>query len=80
MELDVPPLPTGCGALWGAFLELNQARASNGAGYCAISWRDVQAWQQVRRVELSGWELETIQVLDRIALKTLNRKPTKASA
>lgn len=74
----MPPRPAGCEALWGAFVEMNQGRASNGVGFCAISWQDLHAWQQVRRVELTDWELETIHLLDRVALATLNKKRPKA--
>lgn len=33
-----------------------------------ISYRDVLAWQQVSRIALTPWEVDTIMELDRAAL------------
>jgi hypothetical protein len=74
-ELHPSPLPDGCQLLWDSFIELHNSRGG-GMGPSPIGWRDLQAWQEVRRVTLSTWEIDTLMMLDRVAMTTLNEKKT----
>lgn len=72
-ELHPPPLPPGCQLVWDTFIELHNARGG-GMGPSPIAWRDVLAWQEVRGVQLTPWEVDTLMALDQVAMKTLNEK------
>lgn len=41
-------------------------------GASAIGWQDVQAWQTVRGVSLTPWEIDTLMAIDVVAIKTLS--------
>lgn len=41
-------------------------------GPAAISPASILAWQQLHRVRLTSWEVETIEMLDSIALPYLS--------
>lgn len=69
-ELQLPELPDGCHLIWNTFLELHNARASSGMGPSAIGWQDLLAWQRVRGVQLTTWEIDTLMAIDTLALKT----------
>jgi hypothetical protein len=70
-ELRIAPLPSGCKLLWDTFLELHNARGG-GMGPAPISWRDLHAWQEMRGVRLTPWEVDTVMAMDMEAMKTLN--------
>ena len=53
-------------------MELHNARSAGGMAAAAISWRDVLAWQEVRRVQLTPWEVDTLMAMDVEAMKFLN--------
>lgn len=59
-----PELPWELAHLWTAFLQLNQARGSNGFGPSALSFCEIEAWTRLMRWELRPWEVETLQRLD----------------
>lgn len=69
-------LPRGCRLLWDTFIELHNARGG-GMGPASIGWRDLQAWQDMRGVKLTPWEIDTVMAMDLEAMKTLNetKKP-----
>jgi hypothetical protein len=68
-ELELPAIPFGCLGLWNTFIELHNARQNTGLGMGALSLGDLVAWQALHRVELNPWEVETLQILDRVAVK-----------
>lgn len=72
-ELHLPVLPAGCKQLWDTFIELHNARGGTGmGGPLPIGWRDLQGWQDVRRVRLTPWEVDTLMAMDSVAVKTLS--------
>ena len=71
-ELQVPPVPPGAEALWQAFNELSGARVPGGMGIGPITLSEIAAWQDVFRVRLTPWEVETILAIDRAALTAVN--------
>lgn len=46
-------------------------------GLCAISQQEIQAWQANHRIRLTPWELEMIEVFDRIALEVSHKDDNK---
>ena len=72
---DAPPLPVGCGQLWSDFLELHGSRGSTGWGPQRITFADLRAWQEVRRVRLQPWEIDCIRRVDDIWLGEFAPKP-----
>ena len=67
--LEAPELPPSCAWLWSAFLQLNATRGSNGMGPSAIGPADLLAWQQLRGLELTPWEVDTLFALDNAAMR-----------
>ena len=55
------------------FLGLNQTRPNNGFGSGRIPPSEILAWQNLHRVQLTTWELDTITALDRVAMKSMNK-------
>lgn len=41
-------------------------------GPAPISWRDLSAWQDMRGVTLTPWEVDTLMAMDVEAMKTLS--------
>lgn len=79
-ELELPDMPPGMSTIWWAFLQLHAARASGGMGPCAISMSDVLAWQTLNGVELTPFEVDTLQALDGVAIRALAPKQTQPKA
>jgi len=65
-------------AVWQAFIELC-ARRRSGMDAQPFALVDVQAWCQLYRVPLTGWELDTLLLMDSAYLSTVqrNRAATK---
>lgn len=64
-------VPAGCGALWGAFAELNGSRPLGMGAVGAIPLSEVEAWQRLNGVRLSPWEVETIIAMDRASVSVM---------
>ena len=60
--------PAEVSALWAAFVSLNASRPA-GLAPAAIGPADLLAWQQLHGLRLTGWELQTLQAMDRAALE-----------
>lgn len=79
MIADAPALPVGCGLLWRDFMALHNGRGSSGYGPAPISYRDLQAFQEVEGVRLEPWEVRAIRRAD-VAYLEQRAKDTKAKA
>lgn len=55
--------------VWDWFVEIAARKSSNGFGPGALTWVDLDAWQRLRRIRLSGGELDLILELDGIFLE-----------
>ena len=55
--------------LWDTFIELHNKRTS-GMGPSPLGWRDLHAWQALRQVTLTPWEIDTLMALDTAAMKS----------
>lgn len=54
-------------------MDLSAGRGG-GFGPAPISWMDIVAWQSLRRIRLSGWELDVIRALDGAYLRITGEK------
>lgn len=72
---NAPALPGGCEALWAKFLELHGSRGSTGWGAARITFADLDAWQRIRRTQLSAWEIDRIRAADDMWLADFAPKP-----
>lgn len=70
-ELEVPPLPRAARSVWSLFCELDSTRGGNGFGVDSIDEERLVAWQQLHGVRLNPWEIEQIQMLDRLCLMAM---------
>ncbi len=74
----MPPIPAGMAAIWEAFQAISAARPS-GMGPSAIPQSEIRAWQDNHGVQLTSWEIETIQQLDAVALQAIAEQQQKAA-
>lgn len=54
-------------------MDLSAGRGG-GFGPAPIAWVEIAAWQALRRVRLSGWELDVIRALDEAYLRIRGEK------
>lgn len=69
-ELQSEPLAAELHYLWQWFVQLSNARSSQ----TAISFQEIQAWAQLKRVELDPFEVEAIKALDQVFLNIFRKK------
>lgn len=70
-SLAVPEMPPELTYLWTAFRRLSGRRGSSGFGPLPIGWPDIDAFQRLTRAALAPWEIEIIEMLDHLFLKTM---------
>lgn len=68
-ELEGPTFPYILGYLWSAFLSINKSRQSGFNGPMPLSNRDFKDYSELYGVELSLWEIEALQEVDRVYMK-----------
>lgn len=68
-QLDGPPIPFRLAHVWQWFLELHQARGSNGWGPNAISYGDLYAWSRLTLRLPRPAEIEALFAVDAAFLK-----------
>lgn len=54
-------------------MQLSNARRATGFGMSPLTLTDIDAWQRMMRVRLTGWELETILAIDVVTLSVLSK-------
>lgn len=64
-ELKLPDFPDAGQYLWDYFIDLNKGRFSGMNGPEAFSWRDIEAWCNLRGNTLSSEELDILMAIDR---------------
>ncbi len=77
--VNAPTLPRGCTQLWADFLELHGSRGSTRFGAARITFADLAAWQQVRAVPLSAWEIDLIRATDSLWISEFAPKPKESA-
>lgn len=70
-DLAVPEMPSEALYLWSAFRRLSGRRGSSGFGPLAISWPEIDAFQRLTCAALAPWEIEILEMLDHLFLKTM---------
>lgn len=63
--------PPAIAHIWQAFVSLSHTR---GDGPIALT--EIEAWQRLTGVHLSAWEFETLQAMDRAALRAADESRT----
>lgn len=54
--------------LWPLFVQMSNARSSNGFSPNPLGWRDLADWQRLTGYRLSAWERDTLLAIDRVYL------------
>lgn len=67
--LEPLPFPELLTDVWGYFLELHNARTSNGFGINPISFTEIDAWARLTNKPVSPGDINIIRQLDNIFLK-----------
>ena len=69
-ELDsIVELPDSMLQVWHWFIELNNARSSNGFGVNPLSYVEIDAYFRLNQITPETWEVSVIKKLDNIALE-----------
>lgn len=66
-SLEAEPLPLCVAYLWQVFLQLHRKRTS-GMGANPISILEIDAWCRLNAVQLTPWELDTLDAIDSAVL------------
>jgi len=63
--------------LWQDFLELHNARSSNGFGVNPISFLEIDAWARVNQITVNPADIKIIKALDNVYLKQQAKEAKK---
>lgn len=75
----MPPLPIEAIHVWDWFNDLH-ARRQAGMTINALSWSDIRAYFQVRRIEPAKWEIDALaQLDDHFLMSRLDKTAGKAA-
>lgn len=78
---DAPDFPWPMEQLWSDFNEISLGLSSNGFGAALITWDSLQAWQQLRGVDLDPQDaLTLIRLSHRRAVILEEKKPESPGA
>jgi hypothetical protein len=67
-------MPDAMVYLWIWFCELDAGRGGNGFGLNPLSYSEIQAWTQLKRVDLAPWEVEAIKRIDSVRIRVSQEK------
>lgn len=76
---DLATLPDSMGYVWGWFIELHNARTSNGFGLNPITYVDMQAYFDLYQIVPQDWQVQLIKQLDSIALSAFAKQQKDAA-
>jgi hypothetical protein len=68
-QLEPVPIPPTLEYLWLDFLELNDARTSNGYSMNPITFTELDAWNRLARKRITAQEISIIKQLDGVFLQ-----------
>lgn len=63
--------------LWDRFLELSQARGSNGFAPNTISYTEIAAFAELEGIEFTPWEVDALRRLDALWCKVYNGRSSR---
>ncbi|MDI4231454.1 hypothetical protein OZ411_01325 [Bradyrhizobium sp. Arg237L] len=70
-QLRCPPLPRSLDYLWRTYHRLRRRKGSNGFAMSPIEWPDFDAFVRHAGLRLAPWEVEAIEELDDLFLRSL---------
>ncbi len=70
-ELDGPDIPPALYHVWAWFLELDEARTSNGMGPNPITFSEIQAWSTLTGNKPRPHEIKMLKRLDQTRISTI---------
>lgn len=73
-------MPNSCFHVWKMFIELNNARGSNGFGVNPISYTEIYSYCKLHEIDIDDWELELLKVFDRKVLEIYAEQQEKQAA
>jgi hypothetical protein len=66
---DMLEFPQDMAQVWKFFIDLHNARSSNGFGVNPISYSEMYSYFKLIEIQPHDWEIETIKKLDKVALE-----------
>lgn len=74
-ELEGPDIAEWALYLWEWFRELSAGRGSTGFGPAPLTYSEIKAWMDMKKITIEPWELTILKRLDSVYLtQTANRK------
>lgn len=67
-------LPSSCYQVWKWFIDLHNARSSNGFGVNPISYTEIYSYFSLINIEPEEWEIDLIKKFDSEALKAFSKQ------
>ena len=67
-------LPESCYSVWKWFLDLHNARSSNGFGVNPISYTEIKSYFDLIEIKPEDWELELLKKFDASALSAFAKQ------
>ena len=62
----MPTLPDLVKYVWDYFSELSLVRRNYGWGITSLTYTEIKAWCDIRRIQLDAWELDTLMCIDSV--------------
>lgn len=66
---DIIELPESCLQVWKWFIDLHNARGSNGFGVNPIPYTEIKAYFDLMEIQPEDWEVNLIKLFDNEALQ-----------
>ena len=74
---DMIEFPQDMLQVWKFFIDLHNARSSNGFGINPISYSEMYSYFKLIEIQPHDWEIETIKKLDKVALDAFAEQAKK---
>lgn len=71
---DLVELPDSMQYVWSWFIELHNARTSNGFGLNPITYADIKAYFDLYDIVPQDWQVQLIKQLDNVALNAFAKQ------
>lgn len=78
-EINEPDLPFSIEYLWKIFLRMSKRRSGSGFGGNPLGWWDMVGFQVATGIPLRSWEIEALEKMDDLYLKTVNEEQDRKS-
>lgn len=65
---ELAEMPQSCFHVWKMFIEMNNARGSNGFGVNPISYTEIYSYCKLHVLDIDEWELDLIKMFDKTVL------------